>query len=186
MEDKTIVELLYVHNEKGLIETKKKYHNLLYELSYGIVRNREDSEECTNDTYLKIWKVIPPNKPTFFKAFICKITRQISIDKYRYNHSKNRKDNVAIEDLNYEICSKDLVESKVDEKILIDEINNFISNLDIESQVLFVRRYFFFEEVKNLSNKFDLSVNYINVKLFRIRNKLKKHLESEGYVIEKG
>ena len=184
MADEEIVGLLYVHNENGLNETKKKYNNLLFNLAYGIVRNKEDSEECTNDTYLKVWKVIPPNRPNFFKAFICKVTRQISIDKYRYNHSKNRFENMALCDLDYEVSSRDDIEDKINEKELIEKINDFISNLDVESQVLFVRKYFFFEDVKNLSEKFDLSINYINVKLYRIKSKLKKFLEKEGYVIE--
>lgn len=185
MEDGKIVELLYEHDEIGLDEAKKKYHRLLLNLAYGILRNEEDSEECLNDTYLKIWKVIPPHKPNFFKAFICKIDRQIAIDKYRYNHSKNRGDGVSLNDLDYDISIGDKTEDKIREKELIGKINEFISKLDIESQVLFVRKYFFFEDVDDLSNMFNISTNYINVKLFRIKKRLKEYLEKEGYIIEK-
>ena len=184
MEDGQIVELLYIHDEKGLKETKNKYNSLLYNLAYGILMNKEDSEECTNDTYLKIWKVIPPNKPNFFKAFICKITRQISIDRYRYNHSKNRSNNISLNDLDYEIKSNENIEEKINENELVEKINIFLSNLDIESQVLFVRKYFFFESLDELENKFNISKNTINVKLFRIKKKLRRYLESEGYNIE--
>ena len=179
MEDERIVELLYEHNEKGLTETKNKYEQLLNSLSYQILRNKEDSNECVNDTYLKIWKTIPPYKPTFFKSFICKIVRQISIDKYRYNHRKNR---YTLYDLDYEIKDN---KDKISEKLLINTINDFIESLTIENQVLFIRKYFLFEETKDLSKRFNLSETNINVKLFRIKNKLKKHLESEGYIIEK-
>lgn len=179
MEDEKIVELLYEHNEKGLIETKNKYETLLNSLSYKILRNHADSRECVNDTYLKIWKTIPPYKPTFFKSFICKIIRQISIDKYRYNHRKNR---CALSDLDYDIKDN---KDKISEKLLINTINDFIENLTTENQVLFIRKYFLFEETKELSKRFNMSETNINVKLFRIKNKLKKHLESEGYIIEK-
>lgn len=187
MEDEEIVDLLYVHNEEGLIETKNKYEKMLNKLSIGIVRNVEDSNECVNDTYLKIWEAIPPNKPTYFKAFICKIVRQISIDKYRYNHRKARNvdESTLLSDLNYEITDNKKVEDEISEKALIEAINEFISNLSVENQVLFVRKYFLCEDTKSLSERFDLSETNVNVKLFRARNKLKKHLEREGYLIEK-
>ena len=187
LEDEKIVDLLYVHDELGLNETKNKYEKLLNSLSFGIVRNQDDSFECVNDTYLKIWNVIPPNKPQFFKAFICKIVRQISIDKYRYNHRQSRDTNnmVMLSDLEYEISDNSSVEDKVSEKQLESKINDFISNLDVESQVLFVRKYFLFEDTKSLSERFDINETNINVKLFRIKAKLKNYLEKEGYVIEK-
>ncbi len=187
LEDEKIVDLLYVHDESGLEETKNKYESLLSSLAIGIVRNQDDSSECVNDTYLKIWNVIPPNKPQFYKAFICKIVRQISIDKYRYNHRKARNsDNVVmLSDLDYEISDNSSIEDQVSERQLINKINDFIGNLDIESQVLFVRKYFLFEETKSLSERFDINESNINVKLFRIKTKLRNYLEKEGYVIEK-
>jgi len=187
MEDENIVNLLYVHDEKGLVFTKEKYNLLLENLSFGIVRNKSDSEECVNDSYLKLWNVVPPYKPNFLKSFLCKITRQISIDKYRSNNRKLRDINKQkyLSDLDYEIGYSSNVEDKLNEQILIEVINNFIDNLDIESQVLFVNKYFFFKTSKEISSMFSLNESYINVKLHRIRKKLIKHLESEGYSLEK-
>ncbi len=187
LEDEKIVDLLYVHDENGLSEVKDKYEALLNSLAYGILRNQEDSLECVNDTYLKIWEVIPPNKPSFLKAFICKIVRQISIDKYRYNHRDMRDNskNVMLSDLDYEISDNTSVEDKVSERELSNKINDFLNDLDVESQVLFIRKYFLFEDSKSLSERFDISENNINVKLFRVKKNLKKYLEKEGYKIEK-
>ena len=186
MEDKEIVELLYNHNETGLKETKNKYDNLLNSLSYQIVGNKADAYECVNDTYMKIWDSIPPNKPTYFQSFICKINRQISIDKYRYNHRQTRNSNnlVYLSDLDYEIKSNKNLEDELQERLLIGTLNKFIDNLDIENKVLFIRKYFFFEDTKTLSKRYGMSENNINIKMLRIRNKLKKYLESEGYNIE--
>ena len=187
MEDEKIVELLYVHDEDGLIETKNKYDNLLNTLSFGILRNKSDSDECVNDTYLKVWDTIPPYRPNFFKSFICKITRQLSIDKYRYNHRKNRRNdnNISLSDLDYEISDNKNVEDEFDKNMLIESINKFLDDLDTTSQVLFIRKYFFFEDTKSLSKRYEISETSINVKLFRIKKSLLKHLESEGYKIEK-
>lgn len=183
MDDNNIVELLYMHDEQGLILTKEKYNLLLENLSFGIVRNRNDSEECVNDSYLKLWNTVPPYKPSFLKSFLCKITRQISIDKYRFNNRKSRNINntLYLSDLDYEIGYSSNVIDKLDEKLLIEIINDFISNLDIESQTLFVNKYFLFKTSKEISNMFSLNKNIVNVKLHRIRKKLIKRLESEGY-----
>lgn len=187
MEDENIVSLLYEHNEKGLVLTKEKYNLLLENLSFNIVKNRNDSEECVNDSYLKLWNMIPPYRPIFFKSFLCKITRQISIDKYRFNkrNIRNKSNLISLSDLDYKIGCSSNVEDKLNEQILIDVINNFISNLDIESQTLFVNKYFLFKTNKEISDMFSLNENYINVKLYRIRKKLIKHLESEGYSLGK-
>lgn len=182
MEDNKIIDLLYNHDENGLEEVKSKYNKLLYSLSFNILKNDDDVNECINDVYMKIWSIIPPYKPTYLKSFICKLVRQISIDKYRYN---TRNNNVLLSDLDYDIKCDSNIENSINEKLLIDEINKFIENLNAEDKVLFIRKYFMFEDVKSLSDRFGLSVTNINVKMLRVRNKLLKKLEKEGFVIEK-
>ena len=187
MEDEKIVDLLYIHDESGLTETKNKYERLLDSLSFGILRSREDSMECVNDTYMKVWDTIPPYKPNYFKSFICKIVRQISIDKYRYNHRESRNDNnnVSLSDLDYELSDNRTVDDEVSKKLLIECINNFLDKLDVTSQVLFIRKYFLFEDSKSISDRYGMTETNINVKLYRTKNNLLKYLEREGYKIEK-
>lgn len=187
MEDEKIIELLFKHDENGLKELIKKYDLLIKKIAYGILNNNSDTEECVNDTYLKVWSTIPPYKPDYLKPFLCKIIRQLSIDRYRFNHrgKRNKKQNISLNDLDYEISDNKNVDDEFNSKLLTEYINNFISDLDVVSQTLFIRKYFLFEETKTLSKRFNLSENYIDVKLFRIRKKLKKYLESEGYNLEK-
>ena len=52
MDDKNIIELYRKRDEKAIEETDAKYGNYIYSISYNILRDREDSEECRNDTYL--------------------------------------------------------------------------------------------------------------------------------------
>ena len=186
MEDNEIVEMLYQHDDQGLEELKNKYEKLLLSFSKKIVCNGEDAKECLNDTYLKVWDSIPPYRPNYLKSFVMKIIRQISIDKYRHNHRKTKDNNsvLYLSDLDYEIKDNKSVESKVSERLLVGHLNKFLEDLDVETQTIFMRKYFFFEDSKTIAERFGLSETNVNVKMMRTREKLKKYLESEGYEIE--
>lgn len=185
MEDKDIVNLIYNREEVGLTNLKDKYNELIITIAFAILQNSSDSEESADDTYLKIWKTIPPYKPNFLKAFVSKIARQISIDKYRQNKQKYKKE-TSLNELDYEISSSYSVDDTFYATELVKDINYFLEKLDVESQILFLRRYFLNEGVKSLSNRFNISENTISVKLHRTREKLRMYLERKGYKIAKG
>lgn len=130
MEDYEIVNLIYNRFEDGIDELKNKYNQLLLTLASSILRNESDSEESVNDTYLKVWKTIPPYKPNFLKSFVCKLTRQISIDKYRANHRKNMKE-YSLNDLDYEISSHYSVDDEFYAKELLTEAMKIISSKNV-------------------------------------------------------
>lgn len=184
MEDLDIVNLIYNRDDLGIEELKNKYNQLLYNLAFAILNDNNDSDESVNDTYLKVWKTIPPYKPTYLKSFVCKITRQISIDKYRKN-TRKRKNETSLNELDYDISSSYSLDDEFYKNELVNYINLFLEKLDVEIQILFIRRYFLNESVKSLSNRFDMTETNVSVKLSRVRNKLKKYLELEGYKIEK-
>lgn len=184
MEDLDIVNLIYNRDNFGIEELKNKYNLLLYNLAFAILNNDYDSDECVNDTYLKVWKTIPPYRPTYLKSFVCKITRQISIDKYRKNNRQRQKE-TSLNELDYDISSNYSLDDEFYKNELVNFINSFLEKLDIELQILFIRRYFLNESVKTLSKRFNITETNISVKLSRVRNKLKKYLEMEGYKIEK-
>lgn len=184
MEDYEIVNLIYNRSEHGIDELKAKYNQLLFSLAYSILNNNPDSEESVNDTYLKVWKTIPPYKPNYLKSFVCKLTRQISIDKYRANHRKNTKES-SLNDLDYEITSNYSIDDEFYASELIKEINTFLEHQKVENQILFTRRYFLNESIKSLSQRFAINENTISIKLLRMKQKLKLYLERSGYSIEK-
>lgn len=184
MEDSEIVNLIYNRSEIGIEELRNKYNQLLLTLAVAILKNNSDSEESVADTYLKVWKTIPPYKPNFLKAFVCKLTRQISIDKYRANHRKNSQES-SLNDLDYEIVSNYSIDDEFYTSELVKEINTFLEHQDVENQVLFIRRYFLNEPIKLLSKRFKINENTISIKLLRMKKKLKLYLERSGYSIEK-
>ena len=51
IDDIRIIELYFERNEQAIKETDIKYGKLCHKLSYNVLNNRQDSEECVNDTY---------------------------------------------------------------------------------------------------------------------------------------
>lgn len=96
MDDLMIIELYFARDEQAIKETDIKYGKLCFSMANNILSNDEDSEECVNDTYLSVWNKIPPTRPSNFRAFICKIVRNLSIKKLEFNLRLKRTQNVTV------------------------------------------------------------------------------------------
>lgn len=183
MDDKDIVALFFSRNELAIKETSQKYGKLVYRISYNILFSNEDSKECVNDTYLALWNTIPPNNPTPFSAFICKIARNLSIKKLRDKNAQKRKSQtLPLCELENELFSNG-TEENLNAKLLGQAINSFLETVDETSRVVFVKRYWFFDSVDEIAEGMKISENSVYKKLSATRKKLKKHLETEGVLI---
>lgn len=182
VEDKNIVDLYWNRKDSAIVETSEKYGSYLFKISFNILYSKEDSEECVNDTYLKAWNSIPPNRPNLLKAFLGKITRNLSIDLYRKNRTKGRSGEVeiAIEELEGVIPSGEDIFKTLDEKYLVEKINEFLERINRQDRKIFLLRYFYLHSSKDIEKLTDIKVSTINTILYRTRNKLRKHLEKEG------
>ena len=186
MEDREIIGLLFQRSEDGLNELKRKYSKLYRSILNGVLANAEDSEECENDLLIAVWNSIPPNSPEYLSAYICKIARNVAINRYKKDKRKKRDGGelVLIDEL--EECIRlpysDGYENDamIDSQIISRVIDGFLEALDVETRVLFVRRYMYAEGVGMLAERFGLSERYVSVKLFRVRKRLKRALEKEG------
>lgn len=187
-EDFKIIDLLFERDEKALDQISGKYKSLYKSILLKILNDSEDISECENDVLLAVWNSIPPNRPNNLSAYICKIARNISINKLKYNTRQKRSAGykLVLEDLSE--CIPDnsgdgSIEKISENKEIGKVISSFLRTLDIESRILFVRRYFYLETVAELSKRYGYSENKISVKLFRARTKLYKYLEKEGIEI---
>lgn len=182
MKDSEITELFWRHDEKAIDELSKKYENILLKLAFNILGNREDCEECVNDTYLKLWNLIPPNKPRSIKAYSFKIIRNLALNRYQKTIAGKRNNNMTVLLSELEDCipsTSDFFEEDNCNTLVI-AINDYLYTLDREKQTLFVRRYFYAESSKKIAEDLNIPENRINVILFRIRQDLKKHLNNKG------
>lgn len=184
MDDQKIIELFFDRSELAIQSLAAKYEKLLHKVSFQILHNDEDVAECINDTYLGVWNAIPPARPNPLSAFVCKITRNLSLNKYRANTAAKRDASldVSLEELASSIPTPS-AEEEWNAKELGKQINRFLHTLELENRVLFVRRYWFADSVNDIAKDLRISENLASVRLKRIRKQLKKFLEKEGYII---
>lgn len=181
MNDDEIIEMYWDRNEQAIAVTSEKYGNYCYSVAYGILHNEEDSKESVNDTYMSAWNSIPPHRPITLKTFLGKITRRLSIDKWRKKKAEKRGGETAevLEELS-ECISQSGNPTAETEKILLDKtINSFVRGLKDTEQKIFLCRYWYAEPVKEISKRFGFSESKVKVMLMRTRNKLRKKLEEE-------
>lgn len=184
MDDQKIIELFFDRSELAIQSLAAKYEKLLHKISFHILQNDEDVAECINDTYLGGWNAIPPARPNPLSAFVCKITRNLSLNKYRANTAAKRDASmdVSLEELALSIPTPS-AEEEWSAQELGRNINRFLNTLELENRVLFVRRYWFADSVGDIAKDLRISENLASVRLGRIRKQLKKFLEQEGYSV---
>ncbi len=185
MEDKKIVSLFLNRSENAIDECKRKYHSFLSAVSFNILKNKEDSEECVNDTYLGAWQKIPPENPKFLKAFLSKITRNLSLNKLRFYSAEKRGGSeafVSLDELCDFISEEESTEDKIEAKELTRYIEKFLLKEKKEARILFVRRYFYFDSIKKLAEDFSMSENAVKMRLSRLRKALSEYLKEEDLI----
>lgn len=182
MDDSRIIELFFERSEKAISELSSKYGGVCLKIAENVLNNHQDAEECVNDTYLGVWDTIPPKKPESLLAYVCKLARNISLNRYRYNSSKKRNGiyDVCISELEECISSRDTAEDRWETTELSRLINEYLGTLDTTNRMLFVRRYWYLDSIETLALMSKLSAGAVRTRLSRVRDMLKKFLESRG------
>jgi len=184
MEDSSIISLFWARSEEAISETASKYGRYCKFIADSILRNAEDAEECVNDTYLRLWNSIPPEKPILFKAYIAKVVRNLALNRYEASHAQKRGGGAveeAVEELDF--CLSDPLQSGEEmenREALKDLLDRFLEDLKPEARKIFVRRYFYASSVEEIATGFGISESKVKMTLLRTREKLKKYLEKEG------
>ena len=178
--DGEIVELYFARDEQAIAETDKKYGKVCMQVSMNIVESRPDAEECVNDGYLKTWNAIPPARPNSLCAFVCRIVRNLSINRLRDMKAERRSRDLTLSLEELESCIS-VDESRAD--ILPGLISAFLEGLDETDRKLFMGRYFHATPVKSLAETYGLTPNAVSLRLHKTRERLRLHLEEGGYSV---
>ncbi len=183
MDDQSIIELYLQRNERAITETQLKYGAYCMEVTYRILENRQDSEECVNDVYLKLWNSIPPHTPKTLRGFISKIARNLALNRIRDKSALRRgggEMTVALDELGECLSDGDSVADEYLRKELGEYINRFLQNLPRRDCDLFLCRYYFLYPISEIAKNHGLSEAHVRTTLSRTRKKLKLYLQKHG------
>ena len=182
MEDSRIIDLFFERSEQAIDELSRKYGHAVKKTAANILSDPLDVEEVANDTYLKAWNSIPPQNPNPLVSYVCRIARNLAINRYHANTAEKRSGNygLILDEMEECVPSDVHVETEVEAKELTEAINRFLSTLKAEDRFLFVRRYWYADSVSEIAAMADSRPDRISLRLFRIRGKLKKALMKEG------
>ena len=182
MEDKEIIDLFYERSEQAIGELAKKYGQLVRRVANNILSDPEDAAECENDTYLACWNSIPPEYPMVLTSYLCRIARNTAISKYRLCTAQKRNSHydMALEELADCLAANGNPEEEIQARELGAALNRFLETLKAEDRIIFLRRYWFSDSVSEIAKKLAGTENRVSVRLFRIREKLRRFLKKEG------
>ncbi len=181
MDDLQIIALYFDRDENAIKETETKYGKLCMRVARNILGNDSDCEECVNDTYLSIWNAIPPERPSNLMAFVCKITRNLSLKRLRFNSTQKRsgESEISLYELE-EILPDSAWQPEVKREAVGKLISDFLRTEKADACNVFIRRYWFFDSISDISAMYSFSESKVKSMLYHTRKKLKEHLKKEG------
>lgn len=178
MDDREILQLLLERSDKAIDALSRRFGPLLHRIAINLLGDEQDAEECINDTYLAVWNSVPPNQPLPLQPYICRIGRNIALNRLRSKTAQKRG--------GYEVSLDELAGCisaplQEDSRLLGQAMNTWLSTLNKESRAIFLRRYWFGDSVKDIAAAFGMKENAVSVRLARLRTNLKDYLTKEGY-----
>ncbi len=179
MSDADIIGLFWARSEKAIPELESKYDRLARSVAMNILHDRLDTEECMNDSYLGMWKSLPPERPQVLPAFFVAVTRNLALKLFRTKSAAKR--SAIFEELTDLAGSSPSPEEEL--SLTASVLSDYLSTLDKSSRILFMRRYYLGDSVAGAAAAVGITENHASVKLSRMRAKLKKLLEKEGITV---
>jgi len=182
MGDDEIIEMLFSRAEESISVIDEKYGAACRKIAIDILGNEQDAEECVNDAYLCLWNTVPPERPILLTAYLYKILRNLSMKKLTRNTAEKRSA-VFLElvtELEDYLPSAETVESRIEQKELAEDIEEFLDTLTPENRKVFMRRYWFSQNYEQIARDLGMSKGNVSMRLVRTREKMRKFLEERG------
>lgn len=186
MTDERIIKMYFDRDTRAISHTQTKYGAFLQNISRNITGSNEDAEECENDTYSVAWNTIPPQRPRVLAAFLAKIIRNLSFKRLRAGNAQKRgggESQISLDELEYCIPDNSFFKDTLEERELARSIDKFLSTLSVTERKVFVCRYWYCDSIADICKQLGYGESKVKMILLRTREKLRKHLEKEGYFI---
>ncbi len=178
--DDDILDLYFARDERAIAETDRRYGKVCMQVSMGVLNNPADAEECVSDTYVKIWNTIPPTRPQSLCAYVCRIARNLSINRLREMTAAKRSRDLTISLEELSACIPAPTEGNSE---LPHHISAFLRTEDDLDRHLFMGRYFYGQSVKRLSREWSLTTGAVSMRLYKSRERLRVYLSERGYTV---
>ena len=178
MNDQEIISLYFDRDEQAIAETDKRYGKTCMRVSMSILNSHPDAEECVNDTYLKTWNAIPPARPRSLCAFVCRIVRNLSLNRLEELTAAKRNRDLTVSFEELEACIPLPDEASPE---LADLLESFLRKEGETDRVLFIGRYWFACSVEDLARRTGLTRRAVHMRIFRTRERLRAYLTERGY-----
>ena len=186
MEDSAIIDLYWQRKETAIEATASKYGIFLTTLSRNILHSTDDAEECVNDTYLRAWNAIPPQRPSALKVWLGRITRNLSLDRWRKKHADKRfgeETDILLGELDTCVPSPANIDRHLEDRFIAEVISDFLRGQSRRNRAIFLQRYWYGASISEISRTFNCSESAVKLSLFRTRSALRNTLEQEGITL---
>lgn len=184
MDDLGIIALYFARDEQAIKETDAKYGKLCYRIAYNILNNYEDSKECVNDTYVGVWNAIPPTRPNNFMSFVCRIARNLTLKKLAFMRCEKRWLGVFVSlDELEAVLPDERIAVEVSDEDIGKLISDFLRRQKEAVRNVFIRKYYFFDSIGEIAERYSFTESKVKNMLFHTRNKLREYLIKEGVEI---
>lgn len=185
VEDEMILKLFFQRSQQAVRELDDKYGKSCYRLSYRIVGDRQDAEECVNDSYLGAWQSIPPERPCPLLPYLLKIVRNISLKLYWKKNAVKRRTacQAALEEVEGFLADSRTPEGEVEVRELARLLERFLDSLTPENRVIFLRRYWFLDSYREIAVAVGLTEKNVSVRLARTRRRMKEYLVEQEVLV---
>ena len=186
MEDTEIIDLYWQRDQRAIDETHGKYGGFLAGIAWNILRSHSDAEECVNDTYLRTWNAIPPARPSAFRAWLGRIVRNLSLDRWKQSRTAKRGGDgmeVLLGELDDCVPEPHGTEKTMEDQEIASLISAFLRRQSPESRIIFLRRYWYGQDIGEIAEALRCGTGKVKSSLFRTRKALRAYLEQEGIVL---
>ncbi len=186
MDDNAIIDLYFARDQQAVQATAQAYGAYCASIAQRILDDRGAAEECVNDAWLKCWQSIPPQRPRSLKSFAGRIVRNLALSALRADAAQKRgggQVRLALEELGEVVSGSDTPEGALDRQAFRAALDGFLAGLPERNRNLFLRRYWYLDSVEQLARRFGMSRTQVTTTLHRLRQRLRVHLEQEGFEV---
>lgn len=178
--DELLIQKVLRQNEHAFRLLVEKYRNDVFRTIFAVLRDQKESEDATQEVFIKIYTSLPNYENQGFKTWITRIAVNHAIDVKR---KQNRRSEEVVGDLvqNELFSPVDSVEHKVIVREKKQKIHDKLDELPENYRDVIYGYYIAEKSYQQMAIEQNVQVKTIEMKLYRARNWMKKHWKEDDF-----